>query len=164
MDVITYDFAGYDKITTALRELVNNFPGLDGESVAYATLSEDGGISIFPTSGPVIQKERKSVTGNVYQECLYPFVIVSRSAGLNSNRKANVKEWLETFGRWLEKQPVTFDGNTYYKLDEYPQLTDGRKILEIARQSVAYLDSQGADMVEDWAISITLKYSNEYDL
>lgn len=166
MEQITYDFKGYDTITKALRELLNKYPGLDmGEIVDFAQLDADGGLAMFPTSGSVVRIDRHSITGNVYQECLYPFTLVMRSARLNSNRKANAKEWLDNFGKWLEKAPVTFDGgNTYYKIDEYPTLTEGRKILEIARTSVSFLDSQDQDGIEDWVISMQLKYSNEYEL
>lgn len=164
MEPVIYDIASYDKITNAIMELVNKYPGLQGEMFTFSVLSEDGGLAIFPISGAVVQSERKSITGHVKQNCAYPFMVVMRENGLNESRKANAKEWLDKFGTWLEKQPITFDGDTFYKLDEYPNLTEGRKIEEVKRQSVAYLDNQGADGVEDWCISIQLKYSNEYDL
>ena len=57
--------------------------------------------------------------------CLYPFYVIYRASGLNENRKARVKEWLDTLGKWLEQQKIVVDREEYV-LSELPPLTDGR--------------------------------------
>ena len=159
---VRYDVAGYESVTAALRELINQFPGLvDGDEIAFATLDEDGGKAIFPVTGGVIESERKSVTGKVRQICRYPFYVIYRVAGLTENRKASVKEWLDRLGEWLERRPVMIDGERI-QLAEYPELTDGRMFLAIERQTPAYLDNTAENKAEDWAISLTARYENNF--
>lgn len=161
--IIGYDLDGFNRITDAIRAIVNTFPGLDPEErIQYATLSEDGGIAMFPTGGAQIRREKESITGHVSQECLYPFFILYRASGLSENIKVNVKEWLDTFGRWLTLQPVTI-GEEVYKLIEYPPISDGRVIKSINVQSPAYLDSIGENKAENWMINLNVTYLNEYD-
>lgn len=159
---VVYDVDGYDVITTAIRELVNQYPGLvTGDEVTFSTLSEDSGKALFPVSGAVIETEKTSVTGKVLQVCAYPFYVVYRAAGLSENRKAGVKEWLDNLGRWLEQQTVTINGMAY-KLAELPALTDGRKLRRFQRRTPAHLDSIEANNAENWAIYLTAQYQNEF--
>lgn len=159
---IRYDVDGTDNITTAIRQLLNQFPGLlPGEEITFSTLTQESGIAMFPISGAVIQSETVNIWDEVKQLCLYPFYIVYRQGHLNQNRKANIKEWLDNLGKWLEKQPVMID-ETEYKLTEYPVLSGSRKFDLISRQTPAYLDSVGEDQVEDWAIYISAQYQNEF--
>ena len=116
---------------------------------------------MFPVSGAVVETERRSITGKVTKVCLYPFYVIYRASGLNENRKAKVKEWLDTLGKWLEQQKVVIDGEEYV-LSELPPLTDGRKFLSIERQTPAYLDNTNEDKTEDWAIYISARYQYEY--
>ena len=160
---IKYDLDGYEVITAALRELISEYPGLAlGDNIAFATLGEDSGKAMFPTRGAVIETESKNVLGDVTQVCLYPFNLVYRAAGLSENRKAGVKEWLDTFGRWLEKQAVTINGNTY-TLDSYPKLSGNREFLAIERATPAYLDSVNENNSENWVISISARYKNKFN-
>lgn len=161
-NIIGYDLDAYEEITAAIREFINTYPDLQGDEIAFATLGEDAGIAMFPTNSAAIRSERESVTGHVRQECLYPFFILYRAGGLNENRKANVKEWLDRFGRWLEKQPIKVNGNVEV-ITEYPKLTGNREIIAIRRQSPAYLDSINENMSENWMISLNVIYSNEFD-
>lgn len=160
---IRYDVDGFDIVTTAIRELISRYPALpDGDEIAFSTLGEDNGIAMFPITGAVIEMETKNICGHVKQVCLYPFIIVYRAKGLSENRKAAVKEWLDNLGRWLEQQSITVGGESY-RLAEYPALTGTRKILQILRQTPAYLDSTTADTTEDWQIYISARYQNEFD-
>lgn len=156
-----YDFDGYEVVTSALRELLNEYPAID-EKIAFSKLADDGGVAMFPTTGSVIQSERESITGHVTQVCLYPFYIVYRVAGLSENNKANVKEWLDSLGKWLEKQPIQVRGEEY-KLAEYPTLTGNRKFLDIARTSPSYLESVNENKSENWVVRINASYQNEFD-
>ena len=158
---VKYDVDGYDAVTSALRELLNQYPALDDEEITFSVLGETSGIGMFPVSGAVVETEKRSVTGKVTEVCLYPFYIIYRASGLNENRKARVKEWLDTLGKWLEQKKVLIDGEEY-TLSELPPLTEGRKFLSIERQTPAYLDNTNEDKTEDWAIYISARYQYEY--
>lgn len=159
---VKYDVDGYDAVTSALRELLNQYPALSSsDEIAFSTLGEDSGKAMFPTSGAVIETEKQSVTGKVTEVCLYPFYIIYRASGLNENHKAKVKEWLDTLGKWLEQKKVLING-TEYQLAELPPLTDGRKFLSISRQTPAYLDTVNENQSENWAIYISARYQYEY--
>lgn len=160
--IVKYDIDGYEKVTTALTELLNQYPALDsGEEITFSVLEETSGIGMFPVSGSVIETERRSVTGKVTEVCLYPFYVIYRASGLNENRKAKVKEWLDNLGKWLEQKKVLING-TEYQLEELPPLTDGRKFLSINRQTPAYLDTVNENQSENWAIYISARYQYEY--
>ena len=150
--IVKYDIDGYEKVTTALTELLNQYPALErGEEIKFSVLEETSGIGMFPVSGAVVETKKRSITGKVTKVCLYPFYIVYRASGLNENRKARVKEWLDTIGKWLEQQKVVIDGEEYV-LSELPPLTEGRKFLSIERQTPAYLDNTNEDKTEDWVV------------
>lgn len=157
---VKYDVDGYDIVTNALKDLLNSFPGLlEGENVKFSTLEEDNGISFYPISGAVIATEPTSITGKVNQVCNYPFYVVYRTAADSQNSKIDIKEFLDKLGKWLEKQPVMIDGQQQ-KLSAYPDLTGGREITEISRQTPAYLDNTSEGNVQDWVISLALRYRN----
>ena len=159
---VKYDVDGYDAVTAALRELLNQYPGLEsGEEIAFSTLEETSGIGMFPISGAVVETEKRFITGRVVEICLYPFYVIYRASGLSESRKAKVKEWLDTLGKWLEQKNVLIGGEEY-KLEELPPLTDGRKFLSINRQTPAYLDNTSESKTEDWAIYISARYQYEY--
>lgn len=160
---VRYDIDGAEEITGMLRTLLNQFPGLvPGEEILFSTLGEDSGISMFPISGAVIETEKPDITGHVTQVCQYPFYLIYRAAGLSEDRKASLKEWMDSLGKWLERQPVIIDGTTH-TLPQYPALTGSRKILSIDRQSPAYLDSVNENNSENWAVYLTVRYQNEFD-
>ena len=160
---VRFDVDGYELITNALMAMVNTFPLLeDGEQFEFATESEDEGVAIFPTTGSFIYDERESITGHVVQMCQYPFTVVYRASGLSSKRRINAVEWLNTFGRWIERQPVTIDDRTYV-LQEWPELTENREIREITRQAPAYLTSVNEDKSENWIMDVVVRYRNEFD-
>ena len=155
---IKYDVDGYDIITNAIKDLLNQYPGLlPEETFLFSTLGEDAGMAFYPVSGAVISTEIASVTGKVNQICNYPFTIVYRTGADSANSKIDIKEFLDTVGKWLEKQPIVVDGEAH-KLETYPVLTEGRVIEEITRQTPSYLESTSENNVQDWVINITLKY------
>lgn len=160
--IIGYDLADYDKITQAIRDFINSYPDLQGDVIEFVTLGEESGIAMFPTNSAAITSEVESITGHVKQNCSYPFFILYRAGGLSQNRKANVKEWLDKFASWLEKQPVEING-AIEKVKEYPKLTGNREITNIRRQSPAYLDSINENQSENWMISLNVTYTNEFD-
>lgn len=159
---VKYDIDGYDAVTSALMELLNQYPGLNvKDEISFSTLGEDVGKAMFPVSGAVIETERRSVTGKVTEVCLYPFYIIYRASGLNEKNKVRIKEWLDTLGKWLEQKKVLIAG-TEYQLEGLPPLTDGRKFLSIERQTPSYLDTVNENQSENWAIYISARYKYEY--
>lgn len=156
-----YDLDGQEVITQALRGLVNEYPALNGKDIAYAVLDADNGVAMFPVSGSAIVSTHTDITGHVTQNCEYPFIVVYRAGNLSENKKANIKEWLDNLGRWLERQPILING-IEHKLEEYPALSRGRTIKRIARTSPAYLDSVKDNGAENWTIYISAQYINEF--
>lgn len=161
MAEIVRDVQGEDVITDALITLVNQYPKLDGDTISFGSLSEDGGIAMFPMTGAVIERDSVDILGNHEQVCMYPFFVYYRASGLSQDRKVSVKEWLDDLGRWLEKQPITV-GQTVSILDEYPALTGNRKFLSIKRTTPASLDSIGQGQEENWAIRLVARYQNNF--
>ena len=161
-DNILFDVEGYEALTPAILDLLNQYPGLEeGKSFSFSKLSERGGLAMFPNTGAVINTQRISVIGKVYQECVYPFFVYYRAGGLSESRKVSLKEWLDNLGRWLERQPVKI-GDETFTLENYPELTQDRKIIYFQRQSPAYLEGISEDKIEDWVIAINLRYSNSF--
>lgn len=159
---VKYDIDGYDAVTSALMELLNQYPALSAsDEITFSTLGEDSGKAMFPISGAVVETEKTTITGKVTKVCLYPFYIIYRASGLNEKRKERVKEWLDTLGKWLEQQRVVIAG-TVYRLDELPPLTEDRMFLSIERQTSSYLDTVNENQSENWAIYITARYQYEY--
>lgn len=158
---VRYDLDGHEVITTALMALINQYPRLpDGDEITFSTLEAESGKALFPITGAIIETEDKDILGTTTQICLYPFFVVYRASGLSESRKAAIKEWLDDLGRWLEQQSITANGTSYI-LEEYPELSGSRRFLSISRQTPAYLDNTN-EQVEDWAIYISARYSNEF--
>lgn len=160
---ISFDLDGSEAVSSVLLTLLNTFPGLGTRKVLFSTLAETSGIGFFPTSGAAILSDTEDITGHVKQVCLYPFTIVYRSAPRSEEQKLKVKEFLDTLGKWLERQPVTING-TEYQISTYPTLSSGNRVIKsISRSNPAHLSAAYQDNVEDWAISATLRYENEFD-
>lgn len=160
----TIDIDGTEAVSKVLLALLNTFPGLSsGKKIQFSTLSETSGIGFFPTSGAALLSSNEDITGHVKQVCLYPFNIVYRAAPKTEAQKLRIKEFLDTLGKWLELQPVDINGTTY-KLTCYPDLSsDNRVIKSISRTNPGHLSSAYQDGIEDWVISATLRYENEFD-
>ena len=157
-----YDVDGSEKISSLLMNLLNEYPGLDGGVIEFSTLVETGGIGFFPSAGAVLMLDEHYITGYVHQICRYPFDIIYRASPRSEEQKIRVKEFLDGLGRWLERQPVMIDGNTY-KIDAYPDIESGsRRIRNITRTSPSHLMMAGQDGVQDWVISLELDYENNF--
>ena len=156
------DVQGSEIISTALLELINEFPALNGKTVKFSTLEDKSGLGFFPTSGAAILSRKESVTGHVRLECAYPFNVIYRAAVKSETQKLSVKEFLDALGKWLERQQIIVSGNTE-QLHEYPELDEGRIITSIARSTPAHCNVAYQDGVEDWLISILVRYKYEYD-
>ena len=160
---IKYDIDGNDILSSTILDLVNKYPMLDKDDcITFSMLPEDKGKALYPTNGAVIQSEKESITGHVTQNCLYPFNIIFRASPSDEKRKIYVKEWLDNLGRWLERQPIDVKREKH-RLAEYPAITGNRKIINIERQTSAFLYNMNTNKSEDWYISLVVRYKNEYD-
>ena len=157
---LRYDVDGFDEITSMLTDLLPQFPSV--EKIRFSFLGADKGYAWFPGTGAVIRNERVSITDHVRQECSYPFTIVFRASGLNEQKKKEVQNLLDSFGRWLELQTVTYRGEKLH-LEGYPKLTGTRKVISINRETGAYLDSYNENKSENWIINMAVRYRNEFD-
>ena len=155
-----YDVASYDIVTNALVDLLNQYPMLDNETITFGDVSADYGKAMFPSSGAIVVSEIRDILGNREQTCNYPFVVLYRAGAMTATNKISAKEWLDQLGRWLEKQPITVDGETY-QIAEYPTLSENRKFTQISRTTPATLNDILTNNVEEWAISITAQYRNK---
>lgn len=161
--VYPQDIEGYEEVTTALMDTVNSYPGLlSKEKFKFTMIEPEEGLSIVASSGSFIMEDHESITGHVWQMCLYPFMVVYRVSGLNQKRKIQVKEWMDTFARWLTRQPVNINSETVV-LEEWPKLTEGRVIRNISRQTPAYLGGINEDKSETWVMNLQIQYRNEFD-
>lgn len=157
------DIDGSEAVSKVLLALLNEFPGLDKKSILFSTLSETSGIGFFPTSGAALLSNTEDITGHVKQVCLYPFNVVYRAAPKSEAQRLKIKEFLDGLGRWLEQQPVTI-GGTEYRLTAYPSLSSGNRVIKsISRTNPGHLNAAYQDGIEDWLISATLRYENEFD-
>lgn len=163
-----YDFSvpradGTDNITLTIKNLLNTYPKLEPtDEVEFQTLDSTSGKAFFPTNSVAIMNEEEDITEHVKQECVYNFLFLYRTSGLNEKRKQTVKEWLDTLGRWLERQTIDVDGEPV-TLESYPALSDGKEFKYFKRQSQAYLYATNENKVEDWGISLQAMYINEFD-
>ena len=156
------DATGYEVITEAMKDLLNQFPGLyDGEDVKYEELAADSGIAFSNDAGALIYTEREDVTGGVHQTCRYPFFIVYRAASSAKERqKMSIQEFLDAFGKWLCREPAVIDGETY-KLSGYPKLSGSRQIKKITRDN-SYGTEPQENGVQDWLLAVTVQYTNDF--
>ena len=156
------DVKGSEIISTALLQLINEFPALNGKQIKFSTLEDKTGLGFFPITGAAITSRKESITGHVSLQCAYPFNVIYRAAPKSETQKLSIKEFLDTFGKWLEQQPVIVNGQIE-QLHEYPELDSGRVITSIVRNSPAHLNAAYQDGVEDWLVSVMLRYKYEYD-
>lgn len=159
------DVDGAEAVSKVLLTLLNTFPGLkdSNKKVLFSTLSETSGIGFYPTSGAALLSSKEDITGHVTQVCLYPFSVIYRAAPKTELQKIRIKEFLDALGKWLELQPVVIDDTTH-KLAEYPDIASGNRVIKsISRTNPAHLNAAYDDGIEDWIISATLRYENEFN-
>lgn len=156
------DATGYEVITEAMKDLLNQFPGLlPDETVKYEELEEEEGIAFSNDSGALVYAETQDVIGGVHQTCQYPFFIVYRAAGsAREKRKMSIQEFLDAFGKWLCREPAVIDGETY-KLSSYPKLAGTRQIRRITRDN-SYGTEPKENGVQDWLLPVTVQYINDF--
>lgn len=158
---IGIDATGYELLTNAVRELLNRYPGLGDEVIRFEELDQESGIAFSADNGALVMTEKVSITDHVSQTCQYPFYVVFRAKGNFESQKIKAQAFLNTLGKWLCKEPVAINGETY-RLTKYPSLSDGRKITKVTRMNSYGLEPQ-EDKVQDWLLPCTVQYVYEYD-
>lgn len=156
------DVSGYDVLTIAVKALINQFPGLyENETVKFEELGEDSGIAFSADNGALIFSETEDVLGGVRQTCQYPFYIIYRTSSTKERQKMSIQEFLDTFGKWLCREPVVIDGSEE-RLSNYPTLSQGRKITKVTRDNSYGLEPQESG-VQDWILPVSIEYKYDFE-
>ena len=156
------DASGYDVLTTAVKALLNQFPGLyEYETVKFVELEKDYGIAFSADNGALIFSETEDVIGGVRQTCQYPFYIIYRTSSTKERQKMSIQEFLDTFGKWLCREPVVIDGSEQ-RLSNYPTLSQGRKITKVTRDNSYGLEPQESG-VQDWILPVSIEYKYDFE-
>jgi hypothetical protein len=156
------DASGYDVLTIAVKALLNQFPGLyENETVKFEELGEDSGIAFSADNGALIFSETEDVLGGVRQTCQYPFYIIYRTSSTKERQKMSIQEFLDTFGKWLCREPVVIDGSEQ-RLSNYPTLSQGRKITKVTRDNSYGLEPQESG-VQDWILPVSIEYKYDFE-
>lgn len=156
------DASGYDVLTIAVKALLNQFPGLyENETVKFEELGEDSGIAFSADNGALIFSETEDVLGGVSQTCQYPFYIIYRTSSTKERQKMSIQEFLDTFGKWLCREPVVIDGSEQ-RLSNYPTLSQGRKITKVTRDNSYGLEPQESG-VQDWILPVSIEYKYDFE-
>ncbi len=155
------DVTGYEVLTEAMKILLNQYPDLDGESISFEELTEDGGIAFSADNGALVYSEHESVTAHVRQICRYPFYIVYRVGSILEQPKMEAQTFLDGIGKWLCKEKVVIN-DIEYKLSAYPALSQGRVIKKITRSNSYGLQPM-ENGVQDWILPVSVEYENEFD-
>lgn len=155
------DLGGYEEITQAVKVLLNQFPGLGiDDEVSFETFKNGGNLIFSNDSGALVYNEKEDVTGGITQECRYPFYLVCRRTTQTERGKLVVYQFLDTFGKWLCKEPTVYE---YTKPPaEYPKLAGGRKITRI-RRNLIYGQDPNEDGTQDWVLPVIVEYTNEFE-
>ena len=159
--ILGVDATGYEVLTKAVSELLNQYPGLGNRIVTFEELEETSGIAFSADSGALIVSEQRFITDHVKQKCQYPFFVVYRTTSTRGVQKMNVQTFLDSLGKWLCKEPAVID-STEYTLEEYPELSGGREITKVTRNN-SYSAAPTEKGVQDWLLPVTVEYTNEFD-
>ena len=156
------DASGYDVLTIAVKALLNQFPGLyENETVKFEELGEDSGIAFSADNGALIFSETEDVLGGVRQTCQYPFYIIYRTSSTKERQKMSIQEFLDTFGKWLCREPVVIN-ESEQRLSNYPTLSQGRKITKVTRDNSYGLEPQESG-VQDWILPVSIEYKYDFE-
>ena len=154
------DTTGFQILTNAVLDLLNNFPDLNGREIMFEELGETSGIAFSANSGALVISEKRSITDHIRQACQFPIMIVYRVDGTDEYRKLKVQEFFDKIGKWLCKEPVEINGRV--QTANYPPLSDNRKITRITRKNSYGLQPEGT--VQDWILPVTVEYTKEFDM
>lgn len=156
------DPTGFDYLKRAIRSLLNQYPGMDGDKIYFEEIGEETGIMFSADAGALVMSERRSITDHVTQSCQFPFMLVYRTQAASEYEILNVFSFLDTIGKWLCKEPVEING-VRHKLNAYPTISDGRKITRITRNN-SYGTVPNENKSQDWVLPVSVQYTYEFDM
>lgn len=156
------DATGYELLTRAVKDLLNQYPGLGGQKIVFEELGEEFGIAFSADAGALVMSERRSITDHVVQTCQFPFLVIYRTSATREFQKLNVSTFLDSLGKWICKEPVEINGMEH-RLFSYPALSSGRKITRITRNN-AYGTVPNENGSQDWILPVSVQYTNEFDM
>jgi hypothetical protein len=156
------DATGYELLTRAVKDLLNQYPGLGGQKIAFEELGEESGIAFSADAGALVMSERRSITDHVVQTCQFPFLVIYRTSATREFQKLNVSTFLDSLGKWICKEPVEINGMEH-RLFSYPALSSGRKITRITRNN-SYGTVPNENGSQDWILPVSVQYTNEFDM
>ena len=159
---IGVDASGYELLTTAVRDLLMKYPGLDDDTIYFEELGEEAGIAFSADAGALIMSEKRDITDHIQQNCQFPFFIIYRTAATREYEKLRVQEFLDTLGKWICKEPAVINGEVLQR-PVYPVLSEGRKITRITRSN-SYALTPNENNTQDWLLPVTVQYTHEFDL
>ena len=156
------DVTGYELLTRAVKDLLNQYPGLSGQKISFEELGEESGMAFSADAGALVMSERRSITDHVVQTCQFPFLVIYRTSATREFQKLNVSTFLDSLGKWICKEPVEINGMEH-RLFSYPALSSGRKITRITRNN-AYGTVPNENGSQDWILPVSVQYTNEFDM
>lgn len=157
---IGVDASGFALLTEAVKDLLNQYPGMY-EEIKFEELEPESGVAFSADNGALIMTERVSITDHVTRTCQYPFYIVFRSKSDLERQKLKAQTFLNEIGKFICKETIVADGQEY-RLKNYPALTEGRTITNVTRMN-SYGLEPSEDKVQDWLLPCTVEYKHEFD-
>lgn len=157
---IGVDVPGFSVLKDAVLALLNEYPGLNGRTITFSSLTEDTGISMEPESGALVYVQRTDIIGGIHQQCQFPFFVVRRGDTATEYQKLRATEFLDNLGAWLCREPVTVNG-VEHRLTEYPAMTGGRRITDITRSNTYGLEPN-ENKTQDWVLPVTVNYTHDF--
>ncbi len=151
------DIEEQDAITAVVTLMLVRCPAVKNRRITTRVeelITTPNIIGVFPTNGSVYLK--KYISGSFTAQ--QAFNIKYRISPTDDEDKVDAAEILNRVGQWLEGRRVTIDGESY-QIEGYPELTEGRTITSIERQSNAFLAALSEDGQADYQINIRVQYS-----
>lgn len=151
--IIGYDLAvpnmeGTDNVTRYLLDILNSYPGLDGEEIRFQNI--EAGLSMVPLGNAAVISERVSITNHVTQRCQYSFQIFRTAKGLSENNQIRYKEFLDNLALWLNQM-------------EYPDMAEGMEMISIKPAAASALYVREGNQTQAWMVPINASYTREFD-
>lgn len=156
------DPTGFEYMKRAVKALLNQYPGLNGEKIYFEEIGEEFGIAFSADAGALVMSEKRSITDHITQVCQFPFLLIYRTNATREFEKLNVSAFLDSIGKWLCKEPVEIQG-VMHRLTNYPTISDGRKITRITRNN-SYGTVPNENKSQDWILPVSVQYTYEYDI
>ncbi len=156
------DVDGFEILTNAVLNLLNQFPGLNDREIRFEELGDDSGIAFSADNGALIISEQRSITDHVRQTCQYPFFVVYRTASTQEYQKLRVQAFFDSLGKWICREPIVINDEVK-RLSAFPALSEGRRITRITRGNSYGLDPN-ENGVQDWLMPVTVEYTNEFNM